>query len=179
VLNLSFTWSNAGRDQLGENPKFQETTLRKLFLASTIIAISAVQALTVAQANAVEWITRESSASVVETADQLVSAAEGAGATVFARVDHAAGAEAVGEELPPTTLVIFGNPRIGTPILQADRRSGLDLPLRVLIWEEDGSTMLGYEDPDALRERYAIEGADEAFEAMKGALENLTTAAAQ
>jgi uncharacterized protein (DUF302 family) len=153
--------------------------LRKLFLASTIIAFSAVQALSVAQASAAEWITRESSVSVSETADRFVSEAEGAGAIVFARVDHSAGAQAVGEDLPPTTLVIFGNPRIGTPILQADRRAGLDLPLRVLIWEEDGSTMLGYEDPDALRERYAIEGADEALEAMKGALENLTTAASQ
>jgi uncharacterized protein (DUF302 family) len=179
VLNLSFTWSNAGSDQPGETSRTQETTLRKLLLASTIIAFSAVQALSVAQADASEWITRESSVSVTETADRLVSAAEGAGATVFARVDHAAGAEAVGEELAPTTLVIFGNPQIGTPILQADRRAGLDLPLRVLIWEEDGVTMLGYEDPDALRERYAIEGADEAFEAMAGALENLTTAATQ
>lgn len=151
--------------------------MRKLFLASTIIAFSALQA--VAPAASAEWITRESSASVSETADRLVSAAEGAGATVFARVDHAAGAQAVGEELPPTTLVIFGNPRIGTPILQADRRAGLDLPLRVLIWEEDGATMLGYEDPDALKDRYEVEGADGALEAMKGALENLTTAATQ
>ena len=151
--------------------------MRKLFLASTIIAFSAVQALS--QAAAAEWITRESTASVTETADRLVSAAESAGATVFARVDHAAGAQAVGEELPPTMLVIFGNPKIGTPILQADRRAGLDLPLRVLIWEEDGTTMLGYEDPDALKGRYEVEGADEAFEAMKGALENLTTAATQ
>ncbi len=147
--------------------------MRKLFLASTIIAFSAAQALSA------EWITRESSASVTETANRLVAAAEGAGATVFARVDHAAGAEAVGEELPPTTLVIFGNPRLGTPILQADRRAGLDLPLRVLIWEEDGATMLGYEDPDGLKDRYAVEGADEAFEAMRGALENLTMAATQ
>ena len=151
--------------------------MRKLFLASTIIAFSALHGLSPVAAQ--DWITRESSASVAETADRLVSAAEGAGARVFARVDHAAGAQAVGEELPPTTLVIFGNPKIGTPILQADRRTGLDLPLRVLIWEEDGTTMLGYEDPDALKGRYAVEGADEAFEAMKGALENLTTAATQ
>ncbi len=150
--------------------------MRKLVLASAIIALSAAQA--VSQASA-EWITRESPASVTETADRLVAAAEGAGATVFARVDHAAGAQAVGEELPPTTLVIFGNPKIGTPILQADRRAGLHLPLRVLIWEEDGATMLGYEDPDALKDRYAIEGADAAFEAMRGALEKLTTAATQ
>lgn len=125
------------------------------------------------------WITRESSVSVPETADRLVAAAEGAGATVFARVDHAAGAHAVGEDLAPTTLLVFGNPRIGTPILQADRRAGLDLPLRVLIWEEDGATMLGYEDPDALKDRYAIDGADEAFNAMRGALEKLTSAAAR
>lgn len=153
--------------------------LRKLFLAPTIIAVAAIHALPVAQASAAEWITRESSASVTETADRLVSAAEGAGATVFKRIDHAAGAQAVGEDMPPTTLVIFGNPRIGTPILQANRKAGLDLPLRVLIWEEDGETMLGYEDPDTLKDRHQVEGADEALEAMRDALEKLTTAATQ
>jgi uncharacterized protein (DUF302 family) len=150
--------------------------MRNLFLAAIMFVASAAPLAIAAQADP-QWVTRESAASVTETADRLVAAAEGAGATVFARVDHAAGAAAVGEELPPTTLVIFGNPRIGTPILQADRRAGLDLPLRVLIWEEDGATMLGYEEPDALKERYGIAGADEAFDAMRGALENLTSEA--
>jgi uncharacterized protein (DUF302 family) len=153
--------------------------MRNTFLATTFLVISAIQGGAITQAAAAEWITRESSASVSETADRLVAAAEGAGATVFARVDHAAGAQGVGEELPPTTLVIFGNPQIGTPILQAERRAGLDLPLRVLIWEEGGATMLGYEDPDAVKDRYAIDGADEAFDAMRGALDNLTSEAAQ
>jgi uncharacterized protein (DUF302 family) len=150
----------------------REIPLRSLIFASAMIAASVTHAFA-----ADGWITRESPASVSETADRLVAAAEGAGATVFARVDHAAGAAAVGEELAPTTLVIFGNPRIGTPIIQADRRTGLDLPLRVLIWEEDGATMLGYEDPDTLRDRYGVEGTDDAFAAMRGALENLTNAA--
>ncbi len=153
--------------------------MRKPLLASTIIVFSSLAAFSASNSAAADWITRESPASVAETADRLVAAAEGAGATVFARVDHAAGAQAVGEELPPTTLVIFGNPRIGTPIIKSDRRAGLDLPLRVLIWEEDGETRLGYEDPEALKDRYSVEGADGAFDAMKGALENLTTKATQ
>jgi uncharacterized protein (DUF302 family) len=150
----------------------REIPLRSLIFASAMIAASVTQVFA-----ADGWITRESPASVSETADRLVAAAEGAGAIVFARVDHAAGAAAVGEELAPTTLVIFGNPRIGTPIIQANRRTGLDLPLRVLIWEEAGATMLGYEDPDRLKDRYSVEGADDEFAAMRGALENLTTAA--
>nr|HMQ58321.1 DUF302 domain-containing protein [Rhizobiaceae bacterium] len=113
------------------------------------------------------------------TADKVVAAVEKAGATVFARVDHAAGAKAVGAELPATTMVIFGNPKLGTPIIAADRRAGLDLPIRVLIWDDGGKTMIGYEAPAELKARYAIEGADASFDAMAGALDKLTGAAAQ
>jgi uncharacterized protein (DUF302 family) len=97
---------------------------------------------------------------------------------VFARVDHAAGARATGLALEPTILVMFGNPKIGTPIISADRRAGLDLPIRVLIWEEAGKTMLGYENPSDLKSRYGVEGADAAFAAMTGALDKLTGMAA-
>ncbi len=109
----------------------------------------------------------------------MVAAVEEAGARVFARVDHAAGAKSVDEELEPTILLIFGNPRIGTPIIKAERRAALDLPLRVLIWEEDGVTRIGHEDPQDLKARYGIDGADEAFDAMSGALAKLTTAASR
>ncbi|WDR06265.1 DUF302 domain-containing protein [Devosia rhodophyticola] len=126
-----------------------------------------------------EWIVKSSPSTVDETVEKLVAAVEGAGATVFAKVDHAAGAKAVGDDLSPTVLVIFGNPKIGTPIIKADRRAGLDLPLRVLVWSENDATQLGYEDPAALKARYAIEGADDAFAAMTGALDKLTTAATQ
>ncbi len=121
-----------------------------------------------------DWIVKDSANDTNKTADQLVAAIEKAGAKVMARVDHAAGAEAVGMTLEPTILVMFGNPKIGTPIITADRRAGLDLPIRVLIWEEAGKTKLGYENPADLKARYGIAGADKAFEAMTGALDKLT-----
>lgn len=125
------------------------------------------------------WIIKDSASSVAETADRLAAAAEGAGATVFARVDHAAGAEAIGEEMAPMVMVMFGNPKIGTPILKAAPQSGLDLPLRVLVWDEGGMTKVGYLNPMELKARYGVEGVDGAFETMAGALDKLTNAATQ
>ena len=143
--------------------------LTALFIAGSTLAVSAADG----------WIIKESPSSVSDTADKLVGAVEGAGATVFARVDHAAGAASIDAELPPMTLVMFGNPRIGTPIMQAAPAAGLDLPLRVLIWDQDGTTQVGYLDPAELKARYSVEGADETFAAMTGALDNLTNAATQ
>lgn len=108
----------------------------------------------------------------------LVAAIEDAGAKVFATVDHAAGAKSVGQDLAPTVLVIFGNPKRGTPIIQADRRAGLDLPVRFLVWEENGTTRVGYEPPDTIKGRYNVQGADQSFAAMEKALDKLTTTAA-
>ncbi len=122
-------------------------------------------------------VTLESPHSAAVTADRLVAAAEGAGATVFARIDHAAGAQSIGAELEPAILVIFGNPKLGTPVLQADPRAGLDLPVRVLIWEEGGRTKLSYLDGAGLAQRYGIEGADAALQRISGALAKLTAAA--
>ena len=98
---------------------------------------------------------------------------------MFARVDHAAGAKSIDTPLDPMVLMIFGNPKIGTPILQANPKAGLDLPIRVLIWEEDGKTQIGYLDPERLKERYSVSTADKSFMTMAGALNKLTSAAAQ
>jgi uncharacterized protein (DUF302 family) len=126
-----------------------------------------------------DWVIKDSASDVVTTADKLVAAVGKAGATVFARVDHAAGAESIDAELDPMTLVIFGNPKLGTPIMKAEPKAGLDLPVRVLIWEAEGTTKIGYLEPDELKDRYDVEGADKAFEMMTGALNKLTDAAAK
>jgi len=79
------------------------------------------------------------------TLDRLVGAIEGAGMTVFARIDHAAGAREAGMAMPPTTVLLYGNPRGGTPIMLAAPQTALDLPLRVLVREgADGRTMVGF-----------------------------------
>ena len=148
----------------------------KRTLAATVLAVF-LAPTTAMSAFAENWIVKQSASSVAETADKLAAAAEGAGATVFARVDHAAGAETVGEEMAPMVMVMFGNPKIGTPVLKAEPRTGLDLPLRVLVWDDGGVTKLGYLAPEALKARHAVEGADGAFETMAGALDKLTDAA--
>lgn len=124
-----------------------------------------------------DWVTKQSPSDVAMTADKLVAAVEEAGAIVVARVDHAANAQKADMELEPTTLVIFGNPKIGTPIIAANRKAALDLPVKVLIWQQDGATMVGYLDPESLKARHGVEGADESFKMMAGALDKLTDAA--
>ncbi len=81
-------------------------------------------------------VTVESASPVSETIDRLAAAAEAAGMRVFARVDHAAGAAEVGMTLRPTELLLVGNPRGGTPLMQDRQTAGLDLPLRALAWED-------------------------------------------
>jgi uncharacterized protein (DUF302 family) len=97
-----------------------------------------------------------SSVNYSETVASLLEAIEQRGLTVFARIDHAAGAHAVGLQLANEEVVIFGSPKSGTPLMLSDPRVGIELPLRILIWEEEEDTKLGYEDPAGLLERYEI-----------------------
>ncbi len=102
-------------------------------------------------------VTIASSHTPAVTIDRLMSALDGTGITVFACIDHAAGAASAGMSLRPTTVVIFGNPAAGTPLMQSDQRIGLDLPLKALVWEDaDGRTWLTYTDPAWLAERYGL-----------------------
>src|SRR6202012_921326 len=78
---------------------------------------------------------------VRETVDHLATVVETAGLTVFARVDHAAGATSVGMDLRPTELLIFGNPRAGTPLMQDQQTAGIDLPLKALVWQDAGGAV--------------------------------------
>ena len=98
-----------------------------------------------------------SSHSPATTIDRLTAALDAKGITVFARIDHAAGAASVGMALRPTTVVIFGNPAAGTPLMQRDQRVGLDLPLKALVWQDaGGQTWLTYSDLAWLAERYGL-----------------------
>ena len=73
------------------------------------------------------------------------------GVTVFARIDHAAGAQRIGQTLKPTLLIIFGNPAMGTPLIQRSRSMGIDLPLKALIWEDSaGEVWFSYNAPEYL-----------------------------
>ncbi len=130
-------------------------------------------------ANAQEgWIIKDSKHSVSDTADKLVGIIENAPPKLFARIDHAAGAKSIDMELADATLIIFGAPQIGTPVMQENILAGLDLPIRVLIWDDGGQTKIGYLDPAALKARYNIDGAEKAFNGMAGAIAKFTDGAA-
>lgn len=116
--------------------------------------------------------------SVAETMDRLEAAVTGAGATVFARVDHAGGADDVGMDLPDAELLIFGNPQLGTPAMQADISAGLVLPLRVLVHDADGQTWIVYEEVEEMFEDLDIDDDAEFVEKKEDALETLTAKAA-
>ena len=110
-----------------------------------------------------------------ETVDRLERAVRGAGATVFAKIDHAAAASSVGSSLRPTTVLIFGNPKAGTPLMQHAQTLGLDLPLRVLVWrDEAGQVWLTYRDAAALAHEHGIEVGDARLAPLAGALQRFT-----
>jgi uncharacterized protein (DUF302 family) len=112
--------------------------------------------------------------SAKETADALAQAIEAHGMTVFARVDHAAGAAAVGMPLRPTELLIFGNAKGGTPLMQEVQTVGIDLPLKFLVFEDAaGKTWIAYNNPDWIAARHGVTGAAGPIGAMTGALATL------
>ncbi|WP_022706266.1 MULTISPECIES: DUF302 domain-containing protein [Paracoccus] len=121
-----------------------------------------------------DWIVKDSPHDVVTTADRLEAAIEESPAKLVTRIDHQRAAEAAGLEMPGATVMIFGNPEIGTPLMNADPRIALDLPARVLIWDEDGQTKVGYMDPEEFEDLYEIDGAEEPLEKLAGAMGMLT-----
>ena len=79
-------------------------------------------------------------------------------ATIFAVIDHAAGAKAAEQALRPTTVIVFGDPKAGTPLMQAQQISGLDLPLRILVWQDEvGAVWLSYNDPAWIARRHGLD----------------------
>ena len=94
--------------------------------------------------------------SVKATADKFEALAKQRGLTVFARIDHAAGAAKVGKSLRPTELLIFGSPTAGTPFIECSQTVAIDLPLKALFWEDaNAQVWLGYNDPAYLGQRHA------------------------
>lgn len=133
-------------------------------------------AATTAQAE--DWVVKSSPDDVATTADRLEAIIEKSPATLVARVDHQAAAAAAGLEMGPATVLIFGNPALGTPLMQADPRAALDLPLRVLVWQDEAGTSVGYLSVDALATRHDLDGAEQALATMAQALDDMTDKAA-
>jgi uncharacterized protein (DUF302 family) len=114
-----------------------------------------------------------------ETMNRLETAVKAKGMTVFARIDHAAGASAVDMSLNPTEVLIFGNARGGTPLMQSAQTIGIDLPLKALVWQNaSGETWLSYNDPAWLAERHGLSGKEAAIGNLTAALDAVAKVAA-
>jgi len=115
---------------------------------------------------------------VATTIDRLEALLKSKGISIMARVDHAAGAAKAGLELAPTTLLIFGNPKLGTPLMHSNRLVALDLPMKALAWSnETGKVWLSYTAPGALASRYDVKDRSGIVAKMTGALKAFTTKA--
>ncbi|MFQ5803948.1 MAG: DUF302 domain-containing protein [Candidatus Methylomirabilales bacterium] len=116
---------------------------------------------------------------VKRTADRLESTLREKGMTVFIRINHAEGAQKVGEQLRPTELLIFGNPKVGTPLMQCSQSVAIDLPQKALIWEDEaGQVWLSYNDPKYLAKRHGITECVDIIKKIEKALSNFVHAAA-
>ena len=143
-----------------------------------LLTLIAAVCLWVVQAMAADGlVTVRSSYSPKETMKRLETEVKAKGLTVFARIDHAAGAAEVGLSLRPTELLIFGNAKGGTPLMQSVQTIGIDLPLKILIWQDEaGGTWLSYNDPGWLAKRH---GANHNVEATVAALNSALHALAK
>ena len=118
-------------------------------------------------------ISIKSSHDVKRTADLLESSLSEKGMTVFIRINHAEGAQKVGKVLRPTELLIFGNPKVGAPLMQCSQRVAIDLPQKALIWKDEaGQVWLSYNDPKYLANRHSIEDCREVIKKIGKALDN-------
>lgn len=127
----------------------------KLILAIPVIAMLGASPAGAAPQGTIQ---AESAFDVSATVDKLEAFVKDKGFTVFARVDHYAGGKRVGLAIRPTQLLIFGNPKGGTVLMQCSQWVGLDLPLKILVWENEvGKTMMGYNDPAWLAKRHQLD----------------------
>jgi uncharacterized protein (DUF302 family) len=113
-----------------------------------------------------------------DTMNRLEAAVKAKGMTVFARIDHSAGASAVGLSLNPTEVLIFGNAKGGTPLMQSARSIGIDLPLKALVWQDaSGDTPLSCNDPAWLAKRHGLSGTEAPIGNLTAALDAVAKAA--
>jgi uncharacterized protein (DUF302 family) len=123
-------------------------------------------------------ISIKSSHDVKVTADRLENNLTTKGMTVFIRINHAQGAQKVGIKLRPTEVIIFGNPKVGTPLMQCGQSVAIDLPQKALIWEDEaGQVWLSYNDPKYLAKRHGIKDCADIIKKIETALGNFANAA--
>ena len=114
---------------------------------------------------------------VAPVVELLTAALHDRGVDLFATIDHGAGAHAAGLALADEVVLVFGSPAVGTALMVADPRVGIELPLRMLVWSQDGATHVGYQDPAGLADRYALDGQQETLAKLRGLLAQLAVEA--
>ncbi len=148
--------------------------MKRIVLVFLLIAF----ACTTAKAQGL--ISVKSSYDVAATANRLEKVLHEKGITIFARIDHSQIAHSIGQALPPTLLIIFGHPAMGSPLIQRSRSMGIDLPLKALIWEDQtGQAWFSYNDPDYLFRRHGLTEMGHAVQQMQQALSGFAAAATQ
>ena len=144
-----------------------------LFLLPALLSCSHVFAVETSG-----MITLQCKYSVSQTIDRLEAALTKKGMTIFKRVDHAEGARKAGMELRPTELLIFGNPKVGTPLMLCSQSAALDLPQKALAYEdENGQVWLAYNDPAYISRRHNMNGCEEALQKVTKALASFSSIA--
>lgn len=159
--------------------------MTRYIAALTVAAVTSLTATlapttpaTAADPTAEGLVVKKSAYSVTETLDRLESMLKENGLTVFTRIDHAKNAANADLDLPPTQVLIFGNPKLGTPLMQASRTAAMDLPQKALAWEDaDGAVWLAYNHPEWLSERHGINDQKDVLKKIGAALDNFTAQA--
>ncbi len=123
----------------------------------------------------------KSSHNVQATVDSLLKILNAKGMKIFAQIDHSKGAKSVGKELHPTQLIIFGNPNVGTILMQCNQQVGLDLPQKMLVWQDaKNQTWISFNNPNYLAERHNIQKCNEKLiTKIKTILKNIAIAASK
>lgn len=155
--------------------------VRRMLLASAFAAALAVSTGSATAGDTADGLIRMQSAHGVEaTLDRLAGMLEDKGLTVFKRVDHAANAAGAGLEMAEAQVLIFGNPKLGTPLMKSAPTVAIDLPQKALAYEDaQGRVWLAYNDPAYLAERHGITGRDEVLGKISKALKTFATKATQ
>lgn len=149
--------------------------MKKIYLIFVILLLFSLQS------NAQDGITKiYTTHSVDEIVKKLTTILDSKGLKVFSVIDHKKGAELASMELLPTTLIIFGNPSVGTKLMNCDQTVGVDLPMKYLVWQDvDGKTWIGYRKPSSLASTYNLESCQPVLTKMDSALSQFASLAAE
>ncbi|WP_299458785.1 DUF302 domain-containing protein [uncultured Microscilla sp.] len=152
--------------------------INKILLLLSLFLVAAGFEIKHPNTPATGLINKESPYSVQETTARMVKILKKKGLKVFNVINHAEGAKNAGMDLRPTTVIVFGNPKVGTQLMQCDQRVGLALPMKLLVWENKaGKAMMGYTDPIELKEKFDLKDCSGVLGKMQNALDKLTNAA--